>query len=402
MPQYNLGFDKSVGPTGGVQHNNTAAVTYGDRFTVPVDGFITQLWFYNPYTPPNGVPQNIALWNVNTGQRVAFKSPPDTQAGGSGWEYTDLPSPVWAEAGHTLIVSYYHPAAGGLGHYITRIPVANLTSPTGGITWHSSCEAWALGDNYPGGTGNTVFYPLDITFDTDYTPNPTTPATVGSTRNELASWLDEDDFTEPDSMVALAWALLQTMDTLLHEVETKVDTVDALLETALGPVGNLATGALRGFIDNLQSMIEDVQDAVGPYINNHTTAAKTEILTAIDNIPTGGGGGLPAGPVSVANGWTLREFITGTGKIKWDEPADAYILVRTGWDADRALNTYEGVNYFFDRGWWSPQQDDVIEGYGTLAASTHLLRVPTGRMSGVLIVQDDDFEWELQAWDAPV
>lgn len=381
---------------------NTVVTNYynlGWQFFPEHDGEIRGIAWYRASTGTNRTPSRIQLWDVATATKLEEDTtPPDS--GAVGWQVYTFATPVPVLAGQVLCVTLVHP----IGNTQAYLNPGARPAPPNGLAFHvydrrSIANAVTFPTTQDAGSFGT---PVDVIYYTDAEIGESGDhATVGDVRAVLSEWLHSTANDHPlTSTTYLSWQILTAMETVIDAMNDKIDTLDALLETALGPIGNLATGALRAFLDDLQGKIDDVQEAVGPFINDHTTAAKEEVLTAIDAIPTGGGG-LAQGPVSVANGWTLRTSTTGNGSVKWNEPADAYILVREAWDANRHVNVYEDVNYFFDRGWWSPQQDDIVEGYGTLAAATHILRVPTGRMSGVLIVQDADFDFTLQAWDAP-
>ena len=230
----------------------------------------------------------------------------------------------------------------------------------------------------------------------DDDPNP--PVGTQDIRNELAAWLDEDDFTEPDSMVALLWQHLQTMETILNATKAKTDELDALLETALGPVGNLAVGALRGFIDDLIGKIDDVQAAVGPFINDHTTAAKDEVLTAIEGIPTGGGGLVPLFDGGVD--WTQADQTVGQGSFAWVQPADAYVIhVEDMAESSRSERAVGAEEIYWLRGWakpwdgarWGPEHI-VVNGLTQVVQGVR-------RWDGIGFWLPPDVEWTITAYD---
>ncbi len=372
----------------------------GSKFTVEEEVIVDLLGYWWNNSASERIPTALSLWQMTSGsggtllRSVAVPSSPGTQ----GWKDLDI-DPVTLSPGITYEVAG---CSSGSGNYPISTD-ANLGAPdypfvrsgSNGFFTAGSCAAPATSS----GSGHVV-YRVGISGSTP--PDPGGNPTNLSIENALVRWFSEgDDNTRQGELPYLTHLLSTAINGAV--VETK-DMVEALVAIGIGVKLGDAQAALDGLEAFLYSVAPDslktYLDGLGAGIRGTGNPTIADTITAINNIPTGGGG-LPAGPVSVANGWTMRETVSGVGKIKWDEPADAYILVRTGWDADRQINVYEDVTYFFDRGWWAPQQADVIEGYGTLAAATHLLRVATGRMSGVLIVQDDDFAFDLQAWDAP-
>src|SRR5688572_30007885 len=294
MPEYSI-FQNITGATDsyGTEANPW---NFGVRFHPTVDGYITALrWWKGQATVDNHRPDAMVLWDDANRAAIAQAVPPQFSSGNDNWRDYVLISPLFVPAGKVLCISAHYPGSAGAVwgrwfHTIASLPVipdvfSLEISPT---VNKSGATA------YPDVVGATNITLLDVVFDTEYSPNPTTPVTSGSLAAELAEWLDTEAQThELTGIPALSWDLLQTMETVIDATKAKLDGVDAALELALGPLGNLATGALRGFLDDLSGKIDDVQAAVGPFINDHTTAAKTEILTAIDSLPTGGGGLVP-------------------------------------------------------------------------------------------------------------
>jgi hypothetical protein len=373
----------------------------GVRFTVVETTPVDILSFYRRQTTGQAKPTNLTLWQMSSasaGSVLAVVSAV-VDDGNIGWQDSFLSTPVTCSPGITYQITGCHDI--GVYGIITN---GQRNPPDYPFSIPDTTGRYRLNTcaNPPDTDGTNAFVMVRAGSSGASAPDPGETPTNLSIENAFARWLHSEDAPDlrPNSLPVLIYGYLQTMQGVINDVQGKVLEVEGVVEGILGPTGALFTGLLRGYLDNLDTLIDQTLDAVDN-LGGADNRNLTQVYDAIAALPTSGEGGLPAGPVSVANGWTLRETIPFVGKVKTDEPADAYILLRTGWDSDRDINVYEGVTYLYDRGWWAHQQGDVIEGYGTLAAATHLLRMPTGRMSGVLIVQDDDIEGDLQVWDAP-
>lgn len=372
----------------------------GNAFFCEVDGLVLKIGARK--MAAGDTLSGLAIWRLSDVSQVYRVTTGLPTSGAADWlEYT-LPDPLAIEAGEEYRVTAKWTGAINCAIWsygtLPAHPDGTLSKLAGGV----GCAAPGSIDTWPASLDSGNVYNTDLHVQQTGVPNEGEPPTNTDVENALARWFSANsDNTRQAHLPWLTHALATAINGAVDETK---DMVEALVAIGIG----VKLGDAQTALDGLEAFLYSVApDSLKSYLDGLETDIRgsgnptiADTITAINNIPTGGGG-LPAGPVSVANGWTMRETVSGVGKIKWDEPADAYILVRTGWDSDREVNVYEGVTYFFDRGWWAPQQADVIEGYGTLAAATHLLRVPTGRMSGVLIVQDDDFEFDLQAWDAP-
>jgi hypothetical protein len=377
------------------------ASTSGVGVLVEVDGEIQAVSYLSPASG-QPTPTHVGIWRVSD-QALLWSVEPPTTIGApvpSGWRDTQVLPPLQVVAGEEYRVAYAFPSN------FTIMEVNHSSMPDGelGVTkpaTHGGVARTFFA--FPSSLDATKVYGYDVMFHTEEVPDPGGSTTNASIENALARWLSSgDDNTRQEHLPWLTHLLATAIDGAVAETK---EMVEALVAIGIGVKLADAEATLAGIEAFLYSVapddLKEYLDGLEADVRGPGLPTIADVVDAVEALPAPSGG-LPVGPVSVANGWTMRETISGTGKVKWDEPADAYILVRTGWDADRQINVYEGVTYFYDRGWWAHQQDDVIEGYGTLAAATHLLRIPTGRMSGVLIVQDDDFEFDLQAWDAPV
>ena len=380
--------------------NTGGASTSGVAFKVELDGEIQAVSYMSPASG-QPTPTHVGIWRVSD-EALLWSVQPPTVLGApvaNGWRDTQVLPPLPVVAGQEYRVAYAFPSA----FTIMEINLASMPAGELGVTKPATHGGVARAFfAYPSSTDANKIYGYDVLFHSEDVPDPGGSPSNADIENALARWFSsDDDNTRQQHLPWLTHALATAIDEAVGDTKAMVEGLVAIgigvklgdAQTALDGLEaflySVAPDSLKSYLDGLEG---DIRGSGSPTI--------ADAIDAVNAIPTVGGG-LPAGPVSVANGWTLRETIPFVGKLKTEEPADAYILVRTGWDADRQVNIYEGVTYFFDRGWWAPQQADVIEGYGTLAAQTHLLRAPTGRMSGVLIVQDDDFEGDLQVWDAP-
>jgi hypothetical protein len=364
---------------------------------IPItSGFLKRVRWYRGTAGSTNVPSRMQVWDRST-QSVIFELAAVPDDGLVGWQVYALGTDIPLFEGHDYTVSAYvdpgefwwqsaFASRGAVGTDWLAHPSPAHTTPNASF-------------GFPINLYNTVLPNVDMEWSDVGGGGGTDPGDAPSIGNDLAAWLDVDDFTEPDSMVKLSWDLLNTMETVIDAMQAKVDLIDAALEAALGPAGNLLSGSLKSYLDNLSGMIDDVQAAVGPFINDHTTAAKTEILTAIDAIEPGAGGGL----TPLFDGgldWTQADQTVGQGSYAWVQPADAYVIhVEDMAETNRSERAVGTEEIYWLRGWakpwdgsrWGPEHI-VVNGLTQVVQGVR-------RWDGIGFWLPPDVEWTITAYD---
>lgn len=369
------------------------AFEWATAFKVDVACYLHELRWLRTSTGTAHKPTILRLWDTTT-QAVVSTAATIPDNGAVGWQTHTVTSEVALVPDREYRVADARQAGslwGWKSGSVTGQP-SIFTMPS--TVRYSSPQGT---HQYPNNGDATTYQSIDVGVDFD-SPTAAQPVTEAQLQNALSSWMHETDAPplRPYSLPVVIRGIADAIEAKVDALGTDVDLVQQQMAVPAGQtlwamLGTLATQvgvgvAITTITDHINSLFgaPGAPDELGVSIEN----ANSQLT-------------LEAGRRNIAigdPGWLLQATLVGTGKVVWDEPADAYVLTRTAWDADRQVNVYEGHTYFFDRGWWAPSQDGLIDGYGTLASEKHILRVGDRRMQGVLIVQDDDFEWTLEAY----
>jgi hypothetical protein len=137
---------------------------------------------------------------------------------------------------------------------------------------------------------------------------------------------------------------------------------------------------------------------VVPFLPDHTTAAKGEILAAVAAIPAGGGEGLPL-TVGSAD-WTQVDQTVGQGSVLWNVPADAYVFHTEDMVESARFAQAVGVGqvHWF-RGWAKPWDGANLYPARLEVVGLDTIIMDGKRWPGLALWVPPDVQWTLTAYD---
>lgn len=371
-------------------------VTMGVSFVPSVDGLVTALKWYRGSAGAGIIPQRLSLWNRSSGNKIAeVVSPTDNNV--VGWKQFPLVSPAALAQGVTYTIAF--DVAGSVTAY--RHVNGTPPLPDTNLAWSGNMRAYraSLQNAFPVTVDNFGGNLVDIVFDDAGTgPPPDDPATAADVNALLGSWLilgagndhvgqlpnqTYEEITDtstglPAILTAVGNAGAQVIATeaaLAEDIEGVLTAIGTPLAAALGPLGNLATGALKLRLDDIEALNEQIK--------------------ALQAQATGG----PQGMVlSTDEGWTLVSTGEFTGPFEVTDRCDrVYVSVDNG-ASGNVIDTVLGHDYMVRYYWWQPVFASFAGRYSTVRGSNAVLYEPGMRMDGVRVFPGLNVTGTWEAW----
>lgn len=386
-----------------MQTSTTAsAAVLGSAWYSEVAGYIEGVaWGRNSVTADNRRPSAIGIFDAASGVKMGEFIPAATDTSNAGWFWSMFNNPIYVNANQVIIVAAHYPGTGGAVWRFWYRPLANLPTPQSPLHFQASFQRTITGSwQFPTSASNATLYALDVQFNSEYNPNPTTPATTGSVSAELAGWLALDTNDYPTrSLPYLNHGKLTVLGQDLADFEAAAVQFFNDNNTLMGlPLNTAANATLFGRLKLVQDIAEAIQTAVG-LVNPNVDAAETAILDAVGNIPTDGG---PcANPLTVGSAdWTQVYQTTGAGGFAVVEPADAYkvTIEEIGHEARSAMQVGSEVIYWL-RGWVCPWDGTATYAEHVDLKGPETIHVPHQRWPGIMLYLPPSVEWTLTAYD---
>lgn len=385
-----------------------SAITEGFPFVVANDISATALALYRSATGINGMPSQVCLYNMNTGQQVAgsvVTTPNDN--GAVGWQWSTLPNPVPLAAGVLYCVAQLVPA----GRTIAYTGSGTRPSPPSFFTFPANSRYYASGGSWAfpatGDSGQRAYW-IDVRVDDTASSAGGLPATSGTIDQGLFSWLvgtSDNQHLAGDAEPGLpdmTYQVVAATQTAVNNIPTATDTpwVDVLkLWKIAGALTDLEIAAWNAFAQRAPSQLTGSGGGGGSAFfgsGGHQVAQSAEDVLALAQLlvalKRNAMAGFPGSP------WVMAATTSFDTDLAWSEPADLYVVSFTGLGSNIVNVSPGGVDVSYRLAWWAPligtfgQQRGFID-----TPDAHLWRQGE-RMPGLLLHSVAGGAGTVQAW----
>lgn len=369
--------------------------TLGPNFTPSVDGQVTHLLWYRGATGANNLPQRLSLWNRSSGTKIA-EVVGFSDNGVVGWKSYALVTPAGLAAGVTYCVAADIPS----GTNIVYVGNGSQPTPDTNLAWPANKRGIHTGamNTFPETVDNTQVLLYDIVFDDAAgLPPSDEPASQADVEAVIASWFTlgvgndhvgqlpnqtYEAITDTDTGLPkiltdignISADMLTSESAIIGTITDGLDNIDAALVNALGPAGNLVTGALRTYLNGLETTI------------NNTLGLIEQVRGGVQGMAPGDD-----------PGWTVVAGDDFTGPFLVPDKCDRILVAITDLGDANRLAVYAGISFLSFAWWWAPMFGDYVGSHRTSRALNADLHVPGRQLDGALVVVPADFTGTWQA-----
>jgi hypothetical protein len=373
----------------------------GNTFYAPTGGGVTKLGWYRRTTGADDKPSALRLWDRVTQQAVETVSPvPDDGAVGWQWETLDVPVVLVGNRKYTVT------HASGPNSWVSSQSYSNRVAPPQGLNWAD--PGHALSDHngqgtFPSFENTNLIRPVDVEWDST---KGDTPAAISypDLLNALASWLDPEDATRPDTNVKLIPRSLAKIDIPTEEewavLEKLWKVAGVMTDAELALARELWKWGQSWFGGNTTTGASAVKSAAGVTVLqkaldiesklNTMDAKLTTILSTLNGVAHGIG--------DYPFGWGQSDSTDFDAQLAWNEPADMYVLDIDAWPPGTGAVDIAGVRWLPRIGWWSTLNDPDAGIRGFVEFQHQQLHLNGSRMPGVIINCKPGTTGTVQAW----
>lgn len=391
---------------GGWTNGSLAALyaTLALPFTAPAGGEITAVRWYRPVNTLAAV-RSLQIWD-NSGSTLLWSTPTDdtmVDNGLTGWQVTNLSTPLSLVVGHTYEVSIYLQNGEHFG-----FNNAGLPTPPNGFTWtaNTRCYILASGASFPTTCDATQTVGVDAFVDFGGAPPPPPTPTTTDLANALAAWLisTSDNTHQTDGLPWLTKAAVDATKTELDAVQTALTEIGNVTDSA----GSIVSLPLKALLARYAADITTIESYL-PSTQARAGAAGTggSYGTIVDDVAAIISGGsvttsleklreqmqLTPDPATDPR-WVVGATETGTGEGVVTTGADMYRLTVSGWAPRQAELVIGGTVTWLPRlGWWAPIRDGFVGPRAFVDFETNDLRWPTQFMHGAVLGLPPEVSW---------
>ena len=238
-------WDDTATPTE-MDSGDSNAVELGVKFQADTNGFITGLRFFK--TSQNVGPHVGNLW-TSTGALLA--SVTFAEETSSGWQQALFPSAVPVSAGVTYVASY-HTTVGRYARSLIYFHASSAQNAPLRALQNTPAEPngvyrYGAGSGFPTDTFDATNYWVDVVFDTDHSPDTTSPTITGTSPADGATNVSTGvnvraTFSEPMDASTISPANFQLRDAATNVLLNATVTYASVTRTAtVLPASPLAT-----------------------------------------------------------------------------------------------------------------------------------------------------------------